>query len=295
MITQLGYIGIGVKDLGAWEDYTENVLGLSVAERLDDGTLYVRQDEYHHRFIVEPTGEDDLKYAGWLVATMDGMAEMERRLRAEGVTITEGTPDECEYRRVVHFIHFTDPNGLRSEIAYGLHVEPDRPFHSPRAITGFNAGNLGLGHILITVKDVEESERFYRDVLGMKVSDYIMMQRPDGGEVKLCFFHVNGRQHSLAFGALPSPKRLGHFMLETKTLTDTGLTWDLVRERGVPIQSSLGKHSNDHMTSFYMVSPSGFGVEYGWGGRLVDDSEWVVQRHHTANVWGHERAVAATR
>ena len=28
-------------------------------------------------------------------------------------------------------------------------------------------------------------------------------------------------------------------------------------------------HPNDHMFSFYVRTPSGFSVEYGWGGLLI--------------------------
>jgi len=41
------------------------------------------------------------------------------------------------------------------------------------------------------------------------------------------------------------------------------------------------------MVSFYMQSPSGFEVEYGWGARVVDDSTWQVQQHARGSIWGH--------
>ena len=50
------------------------------------------------------------------------------------------------------------------------------------------------------------------------------------------------------------------------------------------------RHTNDHMTSFYAHSPSGFFVEYGWGGRVIDPGTW--QAHETfdgPSLWGHER------
>ena len=33
-------------------------------------------DDYHHRFIVHPTGNDDLAYIGWEVATEEGLEAM---------------------------------------------------------------------------------------------------------------------------------------------------------------------------------------------------------------------------
>ena len=43
------------------------------------------------------------------------------------------------------------------------------------------------------------------------------------------------------------------------------------------------------MISFYMETPSGFGVEYGWGGRTVDDANWQVTKHDRFSMWGHRR------
>ncbi len=63
---------------------------------------------------------------------------------------------------------------------------------------------------------------------------------------------------------------------------------DLVRSRKLPLVLSLGQHSNDRMTSFYMTTPSGFSMEYGWGGLLVDDAVWRVKHHSTTKLWGHE-------
>ena len=53
---------------------------------------------------------------------------------------------------------------------------------------------------------------------------------------------------------------------------------------------TLGRHTNDHMTSFYVNTPSGFFIEYGWGARVIDPETW--QPHETfdgPSLWGHER------
>ena len=292
MISQLGYIGIGVKDMAVWEDFVTNVLGLEISERLDDGTLYLRQDEYHHRFIVEPTGEDDIKYAGWMVNTLDSMNEVQARLQAAGVEVEEASPEECAYRKVVKMITFKDPDGVRVEVFYGLDVVVEEPFHSPRPIGNFHAGELGLGHIVFGTNDIEETERFYRDILGFRVSDYQITER-DGQKFKMCFFHVNGRHHSLALGSMkPTTRHLNHWMMQAEQMDDVGRTYDLVRARGIPLRNAIGKHMNDHMLSFYMLSPSGFAVEFGAGAREVDDDNWVVQLHHVGSVWGHDRGPA---
>ena len=55
------------------------------------------------------------------------------------------------------------------------------------------------------------------------------------------------------------------------------------------LRSTFGKHTNDKMTSWYVSSPSGFGIEYGCGGILIDDETWLPTRYDEAHYWGHQR------
>jgi hypothetical protein len=79
-------------------------------------------------------------------------------------------------------------------------------------------------------------------------------------------------------------------MLQLRSIDDVGATMYLVQDQGIEIAATLGRHTNDHMLSFYMRTPSGFEIEYGWGGREVDDASWHVQTHHAPSIWGHRRA-----
>ncbi len=81
-------------------------------------------------------------------------------------------------------------------------------------------------------------------------------------------------------------KKLNHIMLQMQTLDDVGSTYYLCQEKGVAFRMSLGRHGNDHMVSFYVITPSGWAIECGWGGRTVDDATWQVT--NTPNdPWGH--------
>ena len=75
-------------------------------------------------------------------------------------------------------------------------------------------------------------------------------------------------------------------MMQLNELDDVGFTYDLVQQRGIPIRTPLGKHGNDQMTSFYMISPSGFAVEVGWGGIEIDDATWVAKANDAGRMWG---------
>jgi 2,3-dihydroxybiphenyl 1,2-dioxygenase len=287
-VTQLGYLGLSVSDINAWEQFATQTLGLQVASRENDGTLLFRMDEYHHRFLVHPTGNDDAAYFGWEVADEHALKGMAAQLKAAGVEVRKGTPEEAAARRVVDLIRFKDPSGNPSEVFYGPLMAYNTPFRSPRQISGFVAGHQGLGHMVVTMDNLQESVHFYRDVLGMRISDYVHVVRPGGEKLYLAFFHCNPRHHTIAFYGAPNPqRRLNHFMLQAQSLDDVGSTFYLCQDQGVPINRGLGRHTNDQMVSFYMRSPAGFEVEYGYGGRVVDDSTWQVQHHTSGSMWGH--------
>ena len=81
-----------------------------------------------------------------------------------------------------------------------------------------------------------------------------------------------------------------HFMVELLSLDDVGQGYDVAMQEKDRVSYTLGRHSNDHMTSFYANSPSGFFVEYGWGAQVIDPATW--QAHETfdgPSFWGHER------
>ena len=68
-VSQLSYIGVGVSDAAAWERFATDILGLQVGEKTEAGVVYLRMDEYHHRIILHPTGEDDILYTGFQAPT----------------------------------------------------------------------------------------------------------------------------------------------------------------------------------------------------------------------------------
>jgi len=295
-VTQLGCLGIGVSDLPRWQRFATDVLGLELNGVEADGSSFLRMDEYHHRFVLKPGGNDDVNFVGWEVRDQAALGEIAARLKAAGIEVTPATAEEARARRVVEYLKLKDPSGIPTEIYFGPLMTFERPFQSPRPLSGFVTGELGMGHIVVRVDDPAKSLHFYRDLLGMRVSDFIDMQSRRGGEgvISLTFMHCNPRHHSIAFGAIPAPRRLMHFMLQCRHVDDVGSTYYLCQDQGVDISGTLGRHTNDHMVSFYMRTPSGFEVEYGWGARIVDDATWQVQKHQAPSIWGHRGSLVPT-
>ncbi len=142
-----------------------------------------------------------------------------------------------------------------------------------------------MGHLVVTAEDPDDLASFYTDVLGFRISEYM-----EFGGGRIVFLHCNPREHSLAIvdpGLGVPPGQLHHIMVEVNSMDDVGRAYDMCLEGAAPLILSLGRHSNDLMTSFYLQTPSGFAFEYGYGGLEIDESTWQV-RHYTApKLWGH--------
>jgi 2,3-dihydroxybiphenyl 1,2-dioxygenase len=282
---RLGYLGLEVSDPERWRGFATEVLGLEAVETPGGGSG-LRMDEHRCRFFLRKGEADDLAFVGWELPDDASLDATATRLADAGVRVTRCSREEAALRGVTALVRFEDPDGIVTELFHGPGLSPT-PFRSEKVASGFLTGGEGMGHILITVKDSDRTERFYREKLGFGLSDYVdteMMGHP----LHAVFLHANRRHHSLAFAAMPAPKRLHHFMVEVNALDDVGLALDRCRAAGVKLLRGLGRHENDRMVSFYAETPSGFAFEFGWGARTVDDADWQPTTWSRISEWGHQ-------
>lgn len=284
-IEALGYLGLEVSDLPRWLDFAEAILGLQPVERAD-GTVDLRMDGYASRIRLHPGERDDLAYAGWEVRDLGALTALAVRLEDSGVAVSWGNAVEAEDRRVLGVIRFTDPEGTALEAFYGPLQKANLPFVSPLGVS-FKTGRQGLGHVVLSCRDKAAMLAFYLEVLRFRVSDHIRTEVIPGRPLEISFLRCNGRHHSLALAPVPIPKKLVHLMVETMSIDDIGRALYRCQDAGIHLSFTLGRHSNDEMLSFYPLSPSGFDVEYGYGGLEVDDESWHVVSHEVNSAWGH--------
>ncbi len=288
MISSLGYIGVGVSDTAAWTTFATQMIGLMPGEKVD-GELRFRNDQQAWRLALIPGGKDDIAFAGYEVAGPAELAALRERLAVAGIACVADKALAAR-RGVLDLFTCVDPDGLTLEIYYGASERTEAPFRSPAGVSGFVTGDQGFGHIVLATRDIAAARRFYLELLGFRLSDIIRMQPAPGMSFELEFFHCNPRHHTLALAPVPAPKRLHHFMLQAASFDDVGFALERLEATNTPLTSSLGRHTNDHMVSFYCRTPSGFEVEFGHGARVVDDTIWRVARHDAPSIWGHHRA-----
>ena len=157
--------------------------------------------------------------------------------------------------------------------------------------TAFVTGSQGLGHVVLPAVSDEETLAFYTGLLGFRLRDSMRLPgeffgRP-GTQVWMRFLGCCPRHHSLALAPMDPAAGIVHLMIEVATLDDVGRALDRCVRRKAPVSSTLGRHANDLMVSFYVQTPGGFDIEYGTAGRVVDDATWVSRESTAVSLWGH--------
>ncbi len=279
-VQALGYIGVDASDFEPWRRFATDVFAMQVVERGPDA-LALRTDERCQRVLVQRADRDGPAFFGFETAGADALKETAGKLEVAGFKVTRANEKELTLRGVDEMAWCRDPAGNRIEI-YHSQAMGEGPFTAPRPHGGFRTGKMGMGHMVLHAEDIDAMSAFYRDLLGLRLSDY--MVKP----YRLMFLRANPRHHSV--GLLQSKQNgIHHVMFEVLALDDVGRAYDFALE-GWRIGQTLGRHSNDWMLSFYAFCPAGFMMECGWGGRTVDEATWTPREvTHGGSMWGHDR------
>jgi 2,3-dihydroxybiphenyl 1,2-dioxygenase len=276
-ITALGYLGLETAHPEEWISFGRDVLGLRIEEAEASGAVRMRMDDRWARLTVISGEVERIAHFGWEVRDGAALEELTRRLDKAGHAPVVHDSDECFQRQVQGLVSCSDPAGNTLEFFHSQ-IRVCEPFYPAAHVSAFTTGDLGLGHVVMEVRNIEECLTFYTEVLGLRISDQLAHN--------LYFLRCNQRHHSVALASLSGQDRILHIMLEVATLDDVGRVFDRSLDRQIRM-STIGVHTNDLVTSFYLETPSGYEIEYGWNGRLVDDGSWVATTIDRPSLWGH--------
>lgn len=284
-IRGLGYLRIQTQDIARWRELVVDGLGMSVGSGPDPDGLYLRVDERRARLIVLPGESDKALAVGWEVRDQFALQRVREAVEKAGIAVEELSLEEADYRDAEKVIAFDDPAGTRVEVFFGpvLDHSPVVTPHGGRWVTGAQ----GLGHVVLPTPKFAESYAFYTEVLGFLPRGAIRLQ---DGVSRVRFLGVNQRHHSLALCPAPPTDEPGlvHLMTEVDTLDAVGQALDRVAKLGFTISSTLGRHTNDKMVSFYVRAPGGWDLEFGTEGMLVDETFYTAEEITADSYWGHD-------
>jgi 3,4-dihydroxy-9,10-secoandrosta-1,3,5(10)-triene-9,17-dione 4,5-dioxygenase len=288
-LKSLGYITVSTADIDRWRHFAFGVLGFAEGSGPDPSALYLRMDERAARIIVVPGESDRVLTVGWEVRDHAALERVEAALDRAGVAFKQLSVDEAGDRRVEEVITFEDPSGTTLEVFHGAVLD-----HSP-VITPFGAkfitGDQGLGHVVVPATDPNAMFDFYTDVLGFRSRGAFRVPLPkEFGPVRVRFLGINERHHSMAIVPAAHQRDPGvvHVMVEVDTLDAVGRALDRIHAEGVQLSSTLGRHTNDKMVSFYVRAPGDWDIEFGTEGMRVDETYYTAEEITADSYWGHQ-------
>ena len=115
-----------------------------------------------------------------------------------------------------------------------------------------------VGHLVLNVKNLDESTKFYSEVLGFEIA----LQRPTG-----TFLTCGKIHHDLALfqapeGAMPVTEGqlgLNHFAVQVEDINDLKEVYDELKDSG----ASMDRNTDHGMTSsIYFFDPDGNKIEF---------------------------------
>jgi len=292
-VQSLSYILIETTDMQKWAHYAHEVVGLMKNEVLsDENNLFLRMDDSPFRFQVQIGETDRYVLGGFELGSKQEFDEAKKELTDLGVPFDEMDDELAKIRCVDELLSLKDPAGHCLELFYGRSLDTTE-FKSPQGISAFITHGLGLGHVVFGTLAVEETHDFYKDVLGFGDSDIMRMRfspDPNDPESVLYFMHCNNpRHHTVAMmQSPPPPSGLVHAMVEVENSEQVVQALDRAVANEVHISSTLGRHMNDQMFSFYMQTPAGFMLEFGYDGLQPDWSTFKTTNSPAPSFWGHE-------
>jgi dihydroxybiphenyl dioxygenase BphC-like protein len=158
-IQSFGYFGIGTSNLEDWRDFGTGLVGFQAVER-SRSLLSFRMDDRKQRVVIDKSLAEGTRFFGWELADAQALDALAAHLERAEVTVTREQQSLADARHVSGLISFCDPASNRLEAFYGAHIDTT-PFTPGRSISGFRTGPLGLGHAVLTVKNLDAVMPFY--------------------------------------------------------------------------------------------------------------------------------------
>lgn len=246
-------------------------LGLA-AEEIGDKVWLLRGPE--RRLLVGHGAPGSLGFAAFVLERAEQLAALRRHLEAQGVALEPSPSPLLESEA----FSVRDPDGTR--LAFGLPPVGDEEW------SGTPGGLPGrLQHFVVASTRLDAMIAFYRDTLGMLVSDYV---REPGGAVTACFLRADPEHHCFAVFRAPAAG-LDHHSYETRGWIDIRDWADRFAAMGVPLWWGPGRHGVGNNLFFMVEDPDGSKVELSAELEICPAEKAAGEWEHgprALNLWG---------
>ncbi|HSG56562.1 MAG TPA: VOC family protein [Paracoccaceae bacterium] len=249
-ITEIRYVGYGVTDFAAERKFYAEDFGLvevAAQDGPEDSMAWFKthgHDE-HHVVRLHQADTNSIEVIALAADSRADVDALQARVAAAGGKIVHEAR-ELDAPGGGYGFRFFTPDGLPFEISAEVEVL------DKRAMERWEAMPVRISHIVLHSPDHQALVRFFTDVLGFRVSDWL-------GDF-MCFLRCNSAHHRIA--VLPGPPCLNHVAYDMLTVDDMMRGISRLRKRGTDLRWGPGRHLAGNNTFSYFTTPNGFVVEY---------------------------------
>lgn len=277
-VTDLQYVAHAIPDLAAERKFYGETWGLTEVGE-EDGKVYFAAEGSEHPFVIRLRQDDDKKtdMLGFSASSRaDVDAIFAQAIAAGAKAIAE--PGPAEGPAGGYAARFFDPEGRAIEVICDTNKRPARTLKAGESIP------VGLSHVVLHSPDIKALQKFYEDVLGFKLSDWI-------GEF-MVFLRCNPAHHRLAI--LPGKPALNHVAFDVASVDEMMRGLGRLTKEGVTLSWGPGRHTAGNNTFTYYLTPNGNAVEYTSDLEECGD-DWVPNTYKMSpditDQWGTGRII----
>ncbi len=271
-VTSLRHVALTVPDPAVGRDFYQ-AFGLETHERSDKVAMrcYGRDQDQ----IVMLEGAEKTIHPYSFTATDEGLNKVRERVLARNIEVFDEAPDGADNGG----IWFKDFEDMWVNVT---DIEPATPVsyeHVPEVNVGGRYPRVDvpawrsspkeprprrLGHSLMFTSSIPDAQEFYGDVLGLRLSDRIVVQPPGEPEPfpVVAFMNVGEGDHHV-FGFVQGTHRgFHHASFEVSGLDEMAIGADKLNSAGATMCFGLGRHALGSNLFHYTRDPWGSWVEY---------------------------------
>lgn len=287
----MGYAVIESNQLKQWKVFLQQGLGLHYnADEKAINEISFRMDDHAKRLIIQKGCSEDVVALGWQVEDQETLNVILKRLAEREISVEKSSIADAEQRGVAEFWRILGPKKQNIELFVDAKMT-----HEPLNMlsSSFVTGKAGMGHVAITSRKPLKMQRFWQEIFNARVSDYIE-QVISGVTLDITFLRLNERHHSIAIATTkeialdPIRTKVQHMNLQGASLDDLANAFQRCKQLGYEMAHEIGQHPNDKELSFYVISPSGFEIEFGWAPLVIDERTWKTTKYFAISAWGHK-------
>ena len=241
-VNRIAYVVLESPDLAASIAHYTEVMGLTLVDK-DAGSAYLTTTVDHHNIVLRKGAEARCAAIGFQTPVGTDIGDYAKQIESHSIGVKRQKDSQPH---IAETVLFEDSKGTRIEV-FAEH----KPVSNPYAKSGIVPNKLG--HVAYCVADLDAAVKFYSEVLGFRVSDWM-------GDF-FAFMRCSADHHTINF-IKTGKDRMHHVAFELRDWGHVKDACDLLYRFKTPLVWGPVRHGIGHNISIYHRNADGQFIEH---------------------------------